>query len=188
MGIKEKILRLGVYCFKIVSESIGINKILFVQFKSLKISNRRTWLRDIFIFFGIPLILASIIINSFHGHFNLITIDSIFVAIAIFTPIMFSFMLSIFSIDEELLMNEKDYQIIKKFNNDVSFIIIICIITIFLLLLKASLYDYIGIFDSVLDFFIVWGLLIIGFNLLKILDNLNFIVNERIREFRQKKK
>lgn len=188
MKIKEKIANLCLYFFEIVYKRKYIVEILFVKPEFSKKFLKRDWLKNIFIFFGIPFVLASIIINSFHGYLDLITVDSIFVAIAIFTPIMFNFMLSTFSLDRELLLNEEDYKKVKKFTNNVSFVIIICLLTIFLILLKASLYKRIGIYDSVLDFFIVWGLLMIGFNLLKILDNLNFIAKERLKEVRQKKK
>jgi hypothetical protein len=188
MKIKEKIINLCLFFFEVIYKRKYLIEVLFVKPEISKKFKKRDWLRNIFVFFGIPFVLASIIVNSFHGYLSLITVDSIFVAIAIFTPIMFNFMLATFSLDKELLVNEEDYKKVKKFTNNVSCIIIICLLTIFLILLKASLYQQIEIYDSILDFFIVWGLLITGFNLLRLLDNLNFIAKERLKEVRQRKK
>lgn len=138
-------------------------------------------------FFGIPIILAFIIIILFHGHFSIIDMDAIFLALAIFTPIMFNSMLSIFSIDKELLRNEKDHAMVKKFRDNVSFIIVICLISIFLVLLKILFAELIGVVSVFLEFIIVCNLLIIGLNLLEVLNKVSFLTKERLLEIKPKK-
>jgi hypothetical protein len=181
MNLKKILAKLRICCFKVISEKIDITEIIIGEFKVVTDSKNNIY-KDMFTFLGIPFILASIIINWLHGHFSIYTIDAIFVSLAILTPIMFSFILAIFSIDKELLRNRKDHQIVKEFNDNVSFVIIVCLLAIFLILIKTLFEGLTGFLDIIMDFLIVWGLIIIGFKLLQILNKLNFLTKERLRE------
>lgn len=186
MKIKEKLIRLTTNYSKELFKKLKANENV-TKLKLVK-KFKKTSLKHVFISFGLPFILSAIIINWFHGHFSTIAIDAIFVALTIITPVLFSFMLAIFTIDKELLLNERDHKIVKDFNEDVSFLIIICLISIFLILLKILFEDLVGNIDTFLDFLVVWSLIIIGFNLLEILDMLSFLVKERLREINPKNK
>lgn len=181
MKIKEILRKLRICCFKVISDKIDITDILVEEFKAITQTKKST-LKDTFTFLGIPFILATIIISLLHGHFSIYTIDAIFVSLTILTPIMFSFILAIFSIDKVLLRNRKDHRVVKEFNDNVSFVIIICLLAIFLILIKTLFEGLTGISDVIMDFFIVWALIIIGFKLLQILNKLNFLTKERLRE------
>lgn len=181
MKIKEILSKLRICCFKVISEKIDITNILVDEFKTGK-RTKKSRLKETFTFLGIPFILATIIISLLHGHFSIYTIDAILVSLTILTPIMFSFILAIFSIDKELLRNKKDHRIVKEFNDNVSFVIIICLLTIFLILIKTLFKELVGFSDAIMDFFIVWALIIIGFKFLQTLNKLNFLTKERLRE------
>lgn len=181
--MKEKLVKLRIYYFKKlknIRNTFNQSKLV----KNLKNIN----LKHTFIFFVLPFILATMIITWFHGHFSKIAIDAMFVALSIFIPLIFSFMLSIFSIDKELLRNEKDHQLIKEFNDDISLVIFISLISLFLILIKILFEDLVGNIDISLDFVIFATLLIIGLNLLEILNKLFFLAKERLREITPKKK
>lgn len=175
---------------KFISSKVDVRKIVSEHYNTLynyRKGDKKKDKKDIFTFFGIPFIISVILVFLSKGSLESSITDSILISLSIFTPILFSLLVAIYSINRERLKKKKVYKVIKEFKANVSFTIIISLITIFFTVIYSMNIwgDY--YYLSVLSFIIIFLVGIIGLTLLQILKRWNYLLDETLREIEPEK-
>ena len=190
MKIQGKAKKFKNWVFKYISSKIDIYEILYGHYETLKSYKNNKRRKDLSTFFLIPLIFAIIIILLFGGKLDSEASNSILNALSIFTPIMFTLLVSIYNINRKRLVKMKVYMIIKEFKNNVSFIIVLSLICIFIIIvssLKLSIPFVNGfgwLYNLIYSLIIIYLLGIIGLTLLQVLKRWNSLLDAMLKEIK----
>lgn len=185
MDFEEKLVKLKKYFFKIISSKIDVTNIIVGHLNTLKNYRDDSRLKDLLTFFAVPFVTTLILLFISEGRLNSPTAEAILIALTIFTPITFSLLVSVFSIDEKLLMKKRNLIVVKEFKNNISFIIILCLVSIFVIILKSLLGGNYFLVLVCLNFIIIYLLLIVGLTILQILKRWNFIIEKKLDELEE---
>lgn len=168
------------YFFKIFSKKIDVSDIFTNHFLTLydyrnnKISNK-----DIGTFVIFPC-LVSFIFVLMGGRLTDKSLDIISLSLSIFTPILFSLVIMIFSIDEKDIKNKRYYLIIRELTSNILFIIIISLIILVCIWIHYSIKELLVLNLGLFSFTILFLLLILIFTLLMILKRLNKLLSRKL--------
>lgn len=166
--------------FIVFSTKIDVSIIILNHFNTLKSYKDSKYYKDFLTFFIYPLFISIFLVFVLNGRLNHQAIDTISIALSIFIPIMFSLLISIFSLNKNNIDSNRSYNIIIQFKDNVSFIILVSIS----LLVLISLY-YINIFKfkvGLFSFLVIYLLLVIFLSLLMILKRWNYLLQKFLEE------
>ncbi|GLI12361.1 hypothetical protein MARBORIA2_14510 [Methanobrevibacter arboriphilus] len=178
------------WVFKYISSKIDITKILIDHIKTLKNNKTKRRIKDLFTFFIIPLIFALVIVILFNGRLSSDASNSILLALSIFAPIMFSLLISIYSINRKRLTKQRTHKIVKEFKNNVSFILVLCLLSLFFLIidslnLSISFLTGLGwLYNLLYSIIIIYLLGVIGLTLLQVLKRWNELLDLMLEDIK----
>ncbi len=167
---------------KVISSKVDVSQIVIEHYSTLYNYRTDKKGKDIFTFFGIPLIVSIILVFFCKGTLDPSTNESILLSLTIFTPIMFSLLVAIYSVNRRRLADKRTHKIIKQFKSNVSFMMIISVIAIFFLIINSMHLWENQWYSSILIFIILFLLGIIGLTFLLVLKRWNHLLDKTLDE------
>ena len=170
------------YISKVISSKIDVTKIIVDHYHTLYNNKSGKKRKDLFTFFGIPIIVSAILIFLLNGKLNTDISNSLLMFLSIFTPILFSLLVAIYSINRKRLTKRKTHQIVKEFKSNISFLIIISLVSIFLLVIYSMKLSENDLYLQILTFIIIFLFGVIGLTLLQVLKRWNVLLDRTLDE------
>jgi len=169
------------YLFKIFSSKINIFSEVRNHFDTLiKFNSNEFSYKDLFTFFIFPLILSLFSIFILHGKLNESSINSISISLSIFIPILFSFLISILSLNKEDLNSNRHYETLKQLKSNISFGILISLILLLIIWFKYLNIQIFSLNLGIFSFITVFLLIILFLNFIMVLKRLIFIIDGKL--------
>lgn len=149
-------------------------------------NNRSKW--DIFFFFILPLIISLLLVLYFKLFLEKETANSVILCLSIFTPLLFNLILMIHDMTQkEMDRHENPYYVgdfalnmrrLEEMNSNVSFCILISLMTILLLLIYTIAVDDIIVIKMVFNVLIFYFAGLTLLTLLMVLNRINFLISD----------